>query len=128
TQTRTIVPKTNNEFDPYEFNIFSLSLGENGTYDQITLNVGATGRIWVGLIEGVQDASNHPFVWAAGGKYYVGGMAVDLTTTGADGRFPSVSFPDISGFNNPSDLNTVTKMIVPAGPNYFVAYLEGWER
>jgi len=107
---RALQAPTAEGFQPYDVPLPSVLLE-----DTLVLDFEHGGsQAWVGLVEGVEGAGAVGRFWVSGGRYLLGGLAVEL---GADGPWPEVSFPAALGFNPGS---------LAAG--HYVAFLEAWER
>lgn len=104
-------------FKPYDVTVPN----PGSQYQDIAIGFAAPGtssEVWIGLVEGLEQAGNGPRIWSTKGRYYLEGLAVEAA---GDGVFPEASFPLAAGFDPPAALVGTT-------PVHLVAYLEGWER
>ncbi len=96
--------------------------------DTLQIDLTAGQRIWIGMIEQLQDAGNSPQFSVTQGRYHLEGLVVENPT---DGLYPGVSFP----FGMPY-MQMIDPPAQPVPPDFpglqnndrLVAYLEGWER
>ena len=99
--------------------------------DPLELELDAGDEVWLFLLEQDEAAGTEPVFSVAPGTYHVDGLVADAR---GGGRFPSVAFPDESGFpwsESPQPAPPLAGLLAPAGlaaGTRLVAYLETWER
>jgi hypothetical protein len=108
------VPGQHANWKPYDLHYANPNPTVFGTVSLRFASAAPQNQAWIGLIEAVEPATTKARFWIAQGRYYAGGLPVELS---ADGRYPDASYPPELGF------------VVPdAQAGRWVAYLEAWER
>jgi hypothetical protein len=98
--------------------------------ETVEIGLDAGTEVWLFLLEQDEQAGTDPAFWIAPGTFHLDGLTVDAH---GGGQFPSVAFPDDSGFpwsGSPTAAPPLDGLVADglAPGTMVVAYLEAWER